>query len=65
MKLGLSGKMREGNIVNKTVDIEKQISRVMEAGGFAGGIIIGTVIWAFLTALFSILTFGMFGDDKK
>lgn len=65
VKLGLSGKMREGKIVNKTVEIEKQISRVMEAGGFAGGIIIGTVIWAFLTALFSILTFGMFGDDKK
>lgn len=64
MKLGLSGKIKEGKIVNKTVDIEKQISLVMKIGGFTTGTLIAAAVVSIFSALITLLTFGLW-DDKK
>lgn len=63
-KVALSGKIKEGKILNKTVDIEKQISLVMDIGN-ASLSPLAFSIGSFIFSIPTILTLRHHRKDKK
>lgn len=61
----LTGKIKEGKIVNKTVDIEKQISLVMDIGSYSSIVPIAAAIVSFFSALFTLFTLKQHKKNNK